>query len=714
MITEKEYSKLVDSTHRKKFAQFFTPEAIATFMSRWILDGMDEDIKVLEPAFGLGIFSRVMQNLKPNINITGYDIDEMIYSYASSNFKSNHQVSLYNEDYLTSSWTDKYDAIICNPPYLKFHDYDNTTLVPWVNKKLKTHLNGFTNIYTLFLLKSISQLKDGGKLAYIIPSEFLNSDYGVEVKRELLKSGTLRHIIIVDYTQCAFDDALTTACILLCEKKGNADTICFSNISAIEDLTASFSKKFSIAANNLDPKVKWKQYYESTQANKYSHLVPFSTFAKVSRGIATGANNYFTFNTSKKELYNLPDNCFRRCICHAVDVQNLILTNDDFEQLSAADKNVYLFDGCQNDANSQVNTYIKLGEDNHINERHLTSNRSPWYAIENRKPSPIWVSVFNRKGLRFVRNNALVYNLTTFHCVYNVGEVDTNILFAYLITDMAKEIFLDNSRQYGNGLVKFEPNDLNKGQVADLRCLTNSEQQFILSAYEKLQYYGGISNSCISLLDKFFREKYSLKEVDLKSYILELADIKKGKRTITVKKKSTRVKQLSFMTLFEQYGNSPIIDNGMVHEDIHDKRETNSILLDRTKNCLISLVKEDNIELYANRTANIYYTGKRFPSTIALDKLYYFMPYLKKKGIRDLYLIKIARIGTRKEGQPDNAPNDFRLIFEIKFVGQLFEDYKPIKLKIWRTFTDLTIGELQKNEFLKSTEQRTGATIKKS
>ena len=70
------------------------------------------------------------------------------------------------------------------------------------------------------------------------------------------------------------------------------------------------------------------------------------------------------------------------------------------------------------------------------------------------------------------------------------------------------------------------------------------------------------------------------------------------------------------------------------------------------------------------------------------------MPYLKGKGIRDLYLIKIARVGTRKEGQPDNDPNDLRLVFEIEFVDKLFEDYKPITLEIWRTFTDTNMTEL--------------------
>ena len=74
--------------------------------------------------------------------------------------------------------------------------------------------------------------------------------------------------------------------------------------------------------------------------------------------------------------------------------------------------------------------------------------------------------------------------------------------------------------------------------------------------------------------------------------------------------------------------------------------------------------------------------GKKFPSTVALNKLYYFMPYIKRKGIRDLYLIKIARVGTKKEVHPECDDNDFRLVFEIEFVKQLFDDYKPHRLKI--------------------------------
>jgi len=115
-----------------------------------------------------------------------------------------------------------------------------------------------------------------------------------------------------------------------------------------------------------------------------------------------------------------------------------------------------------------------------------------------------------------------------------------------------------------------------------------------------------------------------------------------------------------------------------------------------SKNCLLSLVKPDNMERYLDQSAKIYYTGKRFPDTVALNKLFYFMPYLKGKGVQDLYLIRIARVGSRKEGQPDNDPNDIRLVFEIEFLGQMFDEYKPLELNIWHTFTDTTMKEMMK------------------
>lgn len=121
------------------------------------------------------------------------------------------------------------------------------------------------------------------------------------------------------------------------------------------------------------------------------------------------------------------------------------------------------------------------------------------------------------------------------------------------------------------------------------------------------------------------------------------------------------------------------------------KRIINNSDLDDSKNVLVSLVTNENIDPYNQQNAKMYYTGKKFPSTVKLNHLYYFMPYKKGKGIRDLYLIKVARVGTKYEIRKNADENDFRLVFEIEFIKQLFDDFKPIKLTIWRTFTDTNL-----------------------
>ena len=122
--------------------------------------------------------------------------------------------------------------------------------------------------------------------------------------------------------------------------------------------------------------------------------------------------------------------------------------------------------------------------------------------------------------------------------------------------------------------------------------------------------------------------------------------------------------------------------------------------LDLSKNVLICNVKKDNIEHFMDGTAKLYYSGRRFPSTVALNKLYYFIPYIGKQcdldyfGIRDLYLIKVARVGSRREGELDNDPNDLRIVFELQFVKQLFADYKKHRLQVWDTYSDTKLEEL--------------------
>ena len=116
--------------------------------------------------------------------------------------------------------------------------------------------------------------------------------------------------------------------------------------------------------------------------------------------------------------------------------------------------------------------------------------------------------------------------------------------------------------------------------------------------------------------------------------------------------------------------------------------------LDMNKNLLIGFVKADNTDYFLDGgQTKLYYTGKTksFPSTIALNKLYYFMPYIKGKGIKDLYLIRIARIGNKSEIHPETDDKDPRLVFELEFLESL-PNYIMLKPNIFNTYRDTVVG----------------------
>ena len=117
---------------------------------------------------------------------------------------------------------------------------------------------------------------------------------------------------------------------------------------------------------------------------------------------------------------------------------------------------------------------------------------------------------------------------------------------------------------------------------------------------------------------------------------------------------------------------------------------------------LIGLVKEDNrlFQAFMDGTATLYYSGKQFPTTIALQDLHFFMPYIKGKGIRDVYEIVKVRTITGKEAkqtdEDDAGSKALRLAFELRYVRKQYAEFQPIDTTkmIVHTFVDTTFDKL--------------------
>ena len=115
--------------------------------------------------------------------------------------------------------------------------------------------------------------------------------------------------------------------------------------------------------------------------------------------------------------------------------------------------------------------------------------------------------------------------------------------------------------------------------------------------------------------------------------------------------------------------------------------------LEIKRRVLVGIVKPDNPQYdnFKNGTANYYYSGDTFPSTIAIDGIDYFAPYFSGLGIRDLYEVVRIHTDTKAKGEGDDK---LRITFDLKYSRQLKTDYQIVTLPILHSYADTTIDSL--------------------
>jgi DNA (cytosine-5)-methyltransferase 1 len=106
---------------------------------------------------------------------------------------------------------------------------------------------------------------------------------------------------------------------------------------------------------------------------------------------------------------------------------------------------------------------------------------------------------------------------------------------------------------------------------------------------------------------------------------------------------------------------------------------------------LIGFVKPGNEHLYMEQIETSYYSGRKFPSSIPLHEVSYFMPYIKGKGVKDIYLIRNVHAGLKNEVVADSDDTKLRVIFKLEFVDSLSDVHMPIHLNLLRTYNVLTL-----------------------
>lgn len=488
MISQAEYTCAVGCDHRKRLAQFFTPPAIAKFMVGWVLGGAGRNA-VHDPAFGLGAF---LDCAPADCEFTGMEIDERAVEFFSVNSERRPKL-LERGDYLLD-FGRTHGNIVCNPPYLRFQKFLNRDAVfAAFRERLGLKLSGYTNIASAFLVKSISELEAGGRLAYILPSEFLNSGYGALVKEWLKKDGHLDSIIEVECENEAFEEVTTSVCIVLYDSARRMDRVSFRKIASLAEIDGVMDRSplQSVPLESLDSGSKWGVHFvcaEDGVRPASELLCRLSESGRFSRGIATGANGFFVLSESDIRANGLSGSSCVRCITRSQQLTRLAFTDDDFDALARADKPVYLFSP-GDEPDEQSRRYIRQGEAKGFDSGFITRHRSPWYKTEARSVSPILLNVFSRAGYKVVRNYSSALSLTNFHCFYphrlRGNYVDR--LFLYLHSGVGRRLLSLSRRRYGNALDKFEPNDLNDALVPTRAFFDSLEQGAVENIMEAVR-----------------------------------------------------------------------------------------------------------------------------------------------------------------------------------------------------------------------------------
>ncbi len=498
------YERLVSQAYRKQLGQFLTPPPISRFMISW---GMDErPMSILDPAVGTGVFLEDALQLH-DCKVTGMDVDTLALNVCALRLrlaKPSATPSLTRGDFLRSNFiTDKFDFIVCNPPYLNFHDFDGG-LIRTIEQRTGFHLSKLINIYSLFFLQAYAFLRKGGVMAFITPSEFFYTGYGKQLKSFLLDRFTIEAFVITDFSKLAFRDVLTTSVITLLrkippDKNHKVKFIQVSKWPPFYDLLALVKgKKTQLAGcrlktvrqDRLNPHQKWQIHLgDNGLGGILKILVPLSKVATVNRGIATGANSYFTVSEIEVQKWGLDSRFLRPVIARASQAPYYDYTLRDFESLRATGQKCFLLSSSELIPPSALRPYLKYGESLGVHERYLPSHRSPWYSSEGQEPAPILAMVFSRERMRFVYNEANLLTLTAYHCVYPYSQEELTIkaLLAYLNSGLCSKVQELMRREYGGGLHKFEPRDLEELLVLDVTSLPFENRKRLADLFDKLR-----------------------------------------------------------------------------------------------------------------------------------------------------------------------------------------------------------------------------------
>lgn len=229
-----------------KYAEYFTPHAVAKIMARCLVNGNVSDVTCYDPSAGSGtllmnlahqigedkctIYSQDISQKSSNLLRLNLILNDLVHSIPNV-VKGNTILEPFHKD--KNGRLQQFDYIVSNPPFkLDFSDFSAEldtkenhdrffAGIPNIPKAKKESMA----IYLLFLQHIMYSLKDTGKAAIVVPTGFITAQSGIDKKiRERMVSSKML-AGVVSMPSNIFATTGTNVSIIFLDKQNQGDVV---------------------------------------------------------------------------------------------------------------------------------------------------------------------------------------------------------------------------------------------------------------------------------------------------------------------------------------------------------------------------------------------------------------------------------------------------------------------------------------------------------
>ena len=452
--------------NKKATGSYYTPLYLAKFIVNRVIENLmnKSDLSILEPSVGDGAFIEVLNSSNVNYRLTAVDINNFELKKASDKNTSKY-ATFVNKDYLTYNAKKKFSLIIGNPPYVKkIRLSENQVSIAQeilFNEGLSK--KNFKNLWVVFLVKSITLLKDDGILAFVLPSDLLQIKYANEIKSYLKKQFELLEIFT--FNNLMFDCRQQDTVVLFAYKQADKKGVYYSNIKKVKQLD---SGKYSLKKNQalVNTNIKWIHHCLTTSELNFLNklqkpLEKISYYCDSKPGIVTGANSFFIVNEDTVKQYNL-EKFVKPIIQKGLFVNgSVVFDESDYKDLDDSGKPAKLLNFKENDRlNRSIRQYLKIGVEQKLPERYKCRIRKKWFVVPNVsnqsegfffKRSHLYPKLLKNQANVFVTDAAYKVDMKS---NYNIDSLIYS--FYNSLTLIFSEL---QGRYYGGGVLELTPSE---------------------------------------------------------------------------------------------------------------------------------------------------------------------------------------------------------------------------------------------------------------